>query len=55
MVIEKDRHSDLLYIKQRYSNEVGVEFTQAQALKKVLLDTANRLRNEEGAGHNDTK
>nr|CRY93614.1 hypothetical protein [uncultured prokaryote] len=45
--IEDDRHSDLVYITSYYSKITGVRLSQAQALQRLLFETANKFRKEE--------
>lgn len=44
--IEDDRLNDLKFIQSCYSQDSGVRFSQAQALKKLIFSEANRLRND---------
>lgn len=43
--LELGRHEDLELIQQYYSEKTGMKFTKAQALRRVLFETANLIRN----------
>lgn len=43
--LEDDRHADLVFIQKFYSEKSGIKLSQVQALKKLLFDTANVIRN----------
>lgn len=44
--MEIERFKDLELIKKHYSEINGVEFSQAQTLKKLLFEKANEIRNK---------
>ncbi|MCX0368907.1 hypothetical protein [Clostridium perfringens] len=43
--IEDERHEDLKLIQKYYSEKFGVKISQAQTLKKLLFESANRIKN----------
>lgn len=44
--MEVERFNDLELIKKYYSEMNGIQFSQAQTLKKLLFEKANELRNQ---------
>lgn len=42
--IEDERHEDLLLIQEYYSKRDGVKLSQAQTLKRLLYETANKIK-----------
>lgn len=43
--IEDERHQDLIFIQEFLSKKDGIKLSQAQALKKLLFESANVIRN----------
>jgi hypothetical protein len=45
MPLDTERHEDLKLIQDYYSRKTGSKVSQAQALRRLLFETANLIRN----------
>lgn len=43
--LDNERHGDLKFIQDYYSRKTGARVSQAQALRILLYETANLIRN----------
>ncbi|MDN6390254.1 MAG: hypothetical protein L0J96_11325 [Lactococcus lactis] len=43
--IQNERHKDLIFIQEFYSEKTGIKLNQTQVLEKLLFETANVIRN----------
>ena len=43
--LDNERHTDLKIIQSYYSSKTGAKISQAQALRRLLYETANLIRN----------
>lgn len=43
--LSDETHADLKFIQEYYSEKTGARFSQAQALRRLLYETANLIRN----------
>lgn len=43
--IQEERHEDLIFIQEFFSDRSGIKLNQTQVLEKLLFETANVIRN----------
>lgn len=43
--LDDERHGDLKFIQDYYSQRTGAKVSQAQAMRRLLYETANLIRN----------
>ena len=45
--MEIERHEDLEFIQDFYSNESGVKLSKAQTIKMLIFEAANKIKSQE--------